>query len=411
MAAPRRKADANDTPTSKGSASKGSAGKGSAGKGSKGGASTSKGSKGGGRWSKGGSKGKSAGLRALDLAAHLEAPARGYLLLGEERFLQDAARAALETRLLGPEAGPALQVFDGRKSSLAEVLDELRTVPFFGGGHRLVVVEEAGGAAGFALTHAEPLAAFLEAGGSETATLVLVADKLDARLKTTKALKAAVTIVDCAPIDEAGHLGFVRARAEVYGRSFARGADHALLERLGGQDVPLATLDAEVRKLAGAGEGPITAAQVEALASAGSSEDSFSVIDRYARGDIEGAVGLLQRIFRDGLITAGGQRTRDPSGIAMILLPTFRWDLTRLLKGRALLDKGARPFDITQELRVFRDKDRFVGRLQRASRGELGARHALLRQADTALRNSADPVGTVIDVVLGLALREQALGA
>ena len=137
MAAPRRKADANDTPTSKGSASKGSAGKGSAGKGSKGGASTSKGSKGGGRWSKGGSKGKSAGLRALDLAAHLEAPARGYLLLGEERF-QAGIRRYLEAHQYANTE--TTDLWDAIEAAADEPVREMMDAWIFRPGHPVVTV-------------------------------------------------------------------------------------------------------------------------------------------------------------------------------------------------------------------------------------------------------------------------------
>jgi len=368
--------------------------------------------RGGGSGKRGGGN-KPALLPALELCRQLAAgrdPAPCTVLQGAESYLAQRCLTALRARVLGDPPGPGLAEFDGHKADLAPVLDELRTLPFLGAGARLVVVEKAGkngNLAGFAQTHGEALAAYL-ARPTATSSLVLVCDKLDGRFKATQTLLGASEVVDCGAFDEAGLRGFLGARAEELGRPFAPRAAAALLDRLGGQDVTLAQLDAEVAKLATAGEGPITIEQVEALASFGSSEQAFGLIDRIAQGDVEGALGILQRLLRDGLISSGGSRTREASGIGMILLPTLRWDLDRVIKGRGMLDRGVRGFEVARELRVFsRDRETFLARAQRASPAELRDRHALLRRADLALRSSADPAGTLADVVVTLALAER----
>lgn len=357
-----------------------------------------------------GKKRKATGLAALDLPKHLaKGLAPCYLLLGGESFLQREALAAIQQAVLG-EDGMGLTSFDGPKANLPEVLDELRTLPFLGLGRRLVLIRKAdktgpGRGKSFLAAHGEALAEFL-AAPPEHATLVIQAGKVDKRLKASKALLAKVTEVACGGFDEAGLLRFLRQRAKHYGRPFAKGADLALLERLGGQEVALGQIDGEVKKLADAGEGPITPELIEALASSGSREQSFDLVDRIGRGDVEGALECLSRIYRDGLVS-GEARTRDASGIAMILLPTIRWDMSRLIRGRTLLERGAKPFAITKELRVFRDKDRFLERVRRADPDALHRRHHLLRHADAALRNSGDPVGTLTDLVLALSLLER----
>jgi DNA polymerase III delta subunit len=196
---------------------------------------------------------------------------------------------------------------------------------------------------------------------------------------------------------------------KAWGGELARGADVALLERLGGHDVSLTALDAEARKLATSGAGPITAERVAQLASVGSSEESFALVDSIARGDVGGTLGKLQTILRDGLVT-GNERVREPHGIAFILLGILRWDLGRLLRGRAMLDAGSSPRDIEQALKVWRDKDRFRARLRRASRADLGARHEWLRAADAALKNggSAFPILTTLLVRLARCERDPA---
>ena len=353
---------------------------------------------------------KDTGIPALQLRQQLaQSPAACYLLKGEEDFLRAEAIAAISEHVLGPNPGPSLSEFDGAKCELHEVLDELRTLPFFGASaQRVVVVRRAGTRgkqAGFIGDHGQALAQYL-AQPASTSVLGLSAAKVDGRLKASKALTPLVKLVDCGAFDEAGLLRFLRQRATHHGREFARGADLAFLERLGGQDIPLAKIDAEVRKLASAGEGPIPVADVHALTSVGSCEESFGLVDCVGRGDVATTLEKLQVIFRDGLV-GRGERTREPTGIAFMLLGLLRWDLGRLLKGRALLDQGWPPMKVAKELRVFRGKDHFVGRLRRADRGLLGRRHRLLRDADAAMKQSADPRGTLTDVVVRLARSER----
>lgn len=366
----------------------------------------------GGKNDKGERRG-SGSLPALELRQHLAAgePARAWFVLGPESWLRQEALAALEEALLG--GGGERIDLDGTKASLAEVLDELRSRPFFGAaGRRMIVVRDAGSAGqkgGFAGDHGEALAAFLASSTSPSA-LVLEAAKTNGRFKGTKALEKALVTVACDPPDEGGLLAFVRARARAGGRSLGSGAAEAMLERLGGHDVPLSQLDAEVQKLCASGQGPITPQEVAELCSVGSSEESFGLVDCVARGDVAEGLLRLQAIFRDGLV-ANGERQRDPTGIAFMLLGMLRWDLGRLLRGRAMLERGARPYAIASELRVFRDKDRFQKRLERATRGELGRRHELLRAADAALKSSADARATMTDVVVRLARGERARAA
>lgn len=340
----------------------------------------------------GSSSGSGARIAALDLRARLAAapPAPCYVVAGDEAYLRAEAVAAL-TGLPGAEVGE----LEGASASLAAVLDEARTLPFLGQ-RRVVVVR---GAAELVAEHADALLTYL-AAPPEAGTLVLEAPKLDRRRKGAKALLERVVLVDCEAPDAAGLMAFIRARARAHGGELARGADVALLERLGGHDVALGALDAEVQKLVTAAPGPVTPQRVAALASVGSSEESFALVDCVARGDVGATLGKLQTILRDGLIT-GTERARDPSAIAFILLGILRWDLGRLLRGRAMLEAGRRSSDVTSELKVYRDKDRFLARLRRASREDLGRRHEWLRQADAALKSG----GTAFPVLTTLLVR------
>lgn len=368
---------------------------------------------------KGTRKSDDPGIPALALRERLERAEPGpcYILLGDESYLQDEALAALRERAgrADPAAASpapreaAVTEFEGARAELAAVLDELRTLPFLGGGHRLVVVRDAGGQEGFATRHAEALATFL-AAPPDTGTLVLVCDRLDRRTKVVQALVARARLVSCEALDPVGLRLFLRQRAAACGAAFATGADRALLERLGGKDVSLAALDSEVRKLAAGGGGTIGRPQIEALASEGSSEDSFSLVDTIARGDLHEALLRLEAIFRDGLVMRG-ERNQDPTGVAFLLLGMLRWDLGRLLRARALLDRGVSRDEVARELKLWGEKKSLTfARLGRADRHALGRRHEVLREADLALKTGGDPRTVLTAAVVRLARAEQARG-
>lgn len=336
---------------------------------------------------------------ALELAGWLSkqpAPPSLVVILGEEPFLRDEAREAL-TRDLPPTA---LTEVEGKKTELPPVLDELRTLPFLGD-RRVVVVRDAGE---FAVEHADALGAFFDE--KPVCTLVLETPKLDRRRNVVKALLARALVVACDPPEASGLRSFIVGRAKKWGRELGRGAAEALLERLGGHSVSLATLDAEMRKLAAAGQGPITPEEVEALCTVGSSEESFAVVDGVAKGDVGRTLERLQVILRDGLV-ANGERVREAQAVAFMLLGLLRWDLGRLLRARAMLDDGAGPRDVTESLRVWRDKERFIQRVQRSTRESLAWRHGLLREADAAMKSSADPINTLTMLLVRLARSER----
>src|SRR5688572_27650230 len=65
-------------------------------------------------------------------------------LFGDEAFLKQLILAEIRKEVLGPDDdGFSLTQFDGRQIELLDVLDELSTGALFGGGRRLVVVDDA----------------------------------------------------------------------------------------------------------------------------------------------------------------------------------------------------------------------------------------------------------------------------
>jgi DNA polymerase III delta subunit len=325
-----------------------------------------------------------------------------YLVEGPEAYLRERAIALL--RALAGSA-PAETQFDGAKTEAATVLDELRTLPFFAS-VRLVHVTDA---QEFLTRNAEALEPFLDllgAAGATKSALILESDGLDGRLRISKRVRELAVRVACETPDEAGILRFIRERAKARGRSFAPGADGALLERFAGGagvQVSLGILDGEVAKLCSGGDGPITLEQVLAIASSLSAEDTFAVVHAVGRGDTRAALEALAAVFRDGAIV-DGERKREPKALAPMLLGLLAWDLGRLFKARALLDAGRTGNDVVSELRAWRERDSFLARAHGATDPSLRRAHALLREADALLKEAGEPYEVMTGLVARLSL-------
>ncbi len=87
-----------------------------------------------------------AAIEAIEYLAHPEKhpPKPVCALFGDQSFLQREALAALRRRVAPADDGDfSIVTFDGDNVELVRVLDELSTLAMFGGGGRLVIVENA----------------------------------------------------------------------------------------------------------------------------------------------------------------------------------------------------------------------------------------------------------------------------
>ncbi|MCP9847215.1 DNA polymerase III subunit delta [Synechococcus sp. Lug-A] len=193
-----------------------------------------------------------------------------------------------------------LSRLDGNDTAQAgQALIEARTGPF-GGGDRVVVLQRSP----FCHTCPAELAMQLEASLElipATSHLVLVSEgKPDARLRTTKALKAIAkerSFVLPAVWDGEGQLELVRSTARSLGLTATPAAIEALAGAIGSDSARLAS---ELEKLAVfCGERPIDGAAVAALV-AGHSTSSLAVGEALLRGDAGEAIALVDELVRAG---------------------------------------------------------------------------------------------------------------
>jgi DNA polymerase III delta subunit len=325
-----------------------------------------------------------------------------YLIEGKEAFLRSQALEDLR-RFAGSH--PAITRFEGAEATVASLLDELRTLPFLAP-VRIVHVSDADA---LLLEHADALEKALdEIATLKKTALVLETEGLDGRLRLTKRVRDAAVRVPCDTPDEDGLHRFVEDRVRARGRTLARGAAGALLERFGGGagvQVDLGILDGEVAKLCSGvpDGGTVTVDQVLALASSLSAEDTFAIVGAIGRGDVRGALEALRGVFRDGAIV-DGVRKREGKAIAPMLLGLIAWDVGRIFKARALLDAGRTAQDVIAEAKAWRDRDAFLARVRGSTPETLRRLHALIREADAQLKENGDGFEILTTLVARLAL-------
>ncbi|MFO0959969.1 MAG: DNA polymerase III subunit delta [Isosphaeraceae bacterium] len=234
-------------------------------------------------------------MNAADLLVNPEAlPERPvYALYGDDPFLKSEARQAILARLGGDDDSPALSRFVGDSAGLADVLDELRTLPFLAP-RRIVVVESADG---FVSAHRRELEAYVEAPSS---TGVLV---LEVRLGRQHQPKQA--FVDKAPptarkgMAERDLPRWLQKLAEVRHQAKLEPDAACLLVELVGNSGMLA---AEGAKLATAvaAKGRIEAPDVARNVRAGRIETIWNALVAATTGDGARAVVLLDRLLDSG---------------------------------------------------------------------------------------------------------------
>jgi DNA polymerase-3 subunit delta len=237
-----------------------------------------------------------------------------HLFWGDDEAARHRALAARIEALVDPAwASINLSRLDGGDpGQAARALEEARTPPF-GSGARVVVLQRSP----FAQACPAELAAQLEASlpliPAECHLFLLSDGKPDARLRSTKQLRA-VAEEQAFPLpavwDGAGQIERVERAARERGLALAPAAAEALAEAIGSDGMRLAS---ELEKLAlhaGPGGGPITAEAVAALIG-GQVTSSLAVGEALLAQRAAEAIALV-----DALLTAGEPALRIVAALA-----------------------------------------------------------------------------------------------
>jgi DNA polymerase-3 subunit delta len=319
---------------------------------------------------------------ALEYIAHPEkhpAPAV-CVLFGDEPFLQRQVLGKLRQQVVHNEDGEfSVAVLSGEEVELRVVLDELSTASLFGGGPRLVIVEDADD---FVTRNRAALEQYV-ARPKRASVLVLVVKSWPGNTRLAKAVVESGMPVECKcpPPARLAKWLVAWARQQYQGR-LEPGAADVLIEHV---EPDLGLLDQELAKLASlAGEGgTITAELVDQAVGGWRAKTAWDLLDAALEGKTSEALIQLDRLLLSGEVPIAlmGQVAASLRRLAAAVRLLEQAELTgrRSSLRQALEQAGVKPFVLAKT----------EGQLRRLGRARAAQLYHWLLDADLALKGTS----------------------
>ena len=304
-----------------------------------------------------------------------------YLFHGQEPLLREQMLEKMGDLVASGMEDFNRQTFLADESSPAEVLDVASTMPFMQP-PRVVILR------GVDSYTADELSLFLKYLDSpnEDAILVLVADKVDWRLKLFKAIKDKGLVVSFDPPKGRGLVTWVQEAMRRRGTEMTRAGAEALIEQVGTDP---AELDREVEKISlyVMGEPRVDVDAVRAAARLGHTANVFKLGDAVGRQNVDEAMAAI-----DDLLA-----TDHHLPVLIMLIRHFRI----LLKAKIFMDEnrprneapkalGVPPFTVGN----------YMDQARELSLGEIKKGLARLQQANLTLVTTQTPERLVMDSLI-----------
>ncbi len=305
-----------------------------------------------------------------------------YVLHGDDAYLRDAHRREIVERVVG-DADPQICVtaFDG-DAELADVLDELRTLPFLAP-RRLVVVREADA---FVSTHRDALERFFQAPPA-AASLLLLVGSWRSNTRLAKLVAKIGEAVDCS-VPKKGNLArWLAKAADKRGKRIAPDAAGLLAEWVGRD---LAALDAEIEKLSlYVGERQeITLADVGELSASTSGPAAFALTNAITDGDPAAALRAL-----GGMLQTRGDEFKT--------LGMLAWHIRRAATAKQMLAAGADERTAVPRMPPSQARA-FARMLRRRSPAAFRDDFRRMLDADIAMKSGTNPAAALQTLVVAL---------
>lgn len=268
-------------------------------------------------------------------------PARPvYAIYGDDSFLRREVLGEIR-RVALPDEGDELAIarFAGETASLAEVFDELRTLPFFSK-RRLVVVENADP---FVTAHRRELEGYVE-HPVESAVLVLLVKLWTSTTKLAKLVETHGVSVECkGPNDRALTSWMVHLAPARFGVALAPDAATLLVE-LVGPEVGLLVAELEKLSIYVGTSKKVHRDDVARMVGAGRIETVWRMLDAATTGK-----GDLALEHLDGLVTSGEHPVGLLAAMSSSLLKVYHAGRLRKLRvdlKQACASAGIAPFAV-----------------------------------------------------------------
>ena len=295
-----------------------------------------------------------------------------YVLNGKDESLVGAEAQKLLDELIEPEQrATGLLDVDGADVSLADVLDELRTLPFLAE-KRVVVIRKADDF--ISRDHNRQVLEKYFDAPCPTGILVLIVRGWRSNTKLARKLKRVGVLISVTqPKRQELPQRLREYSRDAHDMNLNRNAAELLVD-VAGDDLP--RLYSEIDKLALFAEGAktITAGHIEQLIGHNRIFGAFEVVDAMVLGNQARAVDRLRRMFAD-----------DKSS-EYTIVGAFAFHLRRMFQAKALLDRGAGRGRVESALRIWSNRERFFAQIGQLSLAQIGAYLKRLGQTDYAIK-------------------------
>jgi DNA polymerase-3 subunit delta len=293
-----------------------------------------------------------------------------YVIAGKDDFLLGQQCQLLLDKLIDPaQRQTDLFDVDPDRTSIADVLDELRTVSFFTG-RRIALIKNADD---FVSDNREKLEQYFD-NPTGPGVLVLTVKSWPKTTKLAKKLDSAGELISVAEFKKYELPQFAIAQAAKYGKTMPKNVAEMIVELVGDE---LGRLASEVDKLSLFADAQkiITAAHVEALIGHNRLYNAFAVIDAMTAGDGGTAIERLRMMF-----------AADKSA-EYTVVGAFAFQFRRMFGAKALLEKGVKQYQVVKDMRIWGDNtDSFFKQLSKMSLAQTGSLLQELAQVDYAIK-------------------------
>ncbi len=331
-----------------------------------------------------------------------------YVIAGDDPSLVNAKYTEIIDQLVPQEEkDTGLLVVDAEKAVITDVLDELRTLPFFTK-RKVVALRNADkllsakGDEGedkaqdnsktpSVISNREILEKYFE-NPSPTGILIMTVSSWNKNTRLAKKLPAIGMLVEVeSPTGQDLTHRVIDYAREAHSKSIDYRTAGLLIDLAGDS---LTRLYTEIDKLAtyAANEKTITTAHVEALIGRNREFDAFDIIDTAIKRQTGPAIERLRKMFAE-------DKSAEYSTIA-----AFAFHFRRLFNAKKLLIEGLNEFVVGKKIWLGYNKDAQFALLRRLTLKQLGDQLYLLAQTDYAIkRGQAQPRIAIEKFVLQLA--------
>ena len=302
-----------------------------------------------------------------------------YVIYGKDRRRTiDVLGEIVEKVLGGADPQMALNAYDGTEANIAEVLVDLRTLPFLSE-RRVVVVKDADA---FVSEYRDELEKYLDKP-SVSGVLVMTVESFPANTRLAKKARKVGQVFEYKPVNRRELAGYLINYAARQHQLQLDNSTAAMLVELAGEDTGL--LSSEIDKIAAymgraAEKKRITPDIIQKLVGNNRQYNVFNVIDAMTRSDAAVAMKHL-----DAMMTQ--DREAEYSAVG-----AFAWHFRRLYRGRVMLEQGMRDQAITKELRIWPQPEQFMRQVRKMTIRQAASALQELMKIDLANKTGAGTV-------------------